>query len=119
MLNLFPFLFVLVFVIVIGVVVYSIVNQIRNARAPQETAFVRVVAKRTDVQRYTNPHNSAGAGHISQSSRTYYYITLEYDNGVRKEFLDVKNLYGIVVEGDTGYAATKGDWVVAFERSVS
>lgn len=55
----------------------------------------------------------------SSSSRTYYYITLEFDNGVRQEFLDVKNLYGLVAEGDAGYAAIQGDWIVAFERDMS
>jgi hypothetical protein len=53
------------------------------------------------------------------SSRTYYYITLEFDNGSRQEYLDVKNLYGLVAEGDVGYAAVQGDWIVAFERDVS
>jgi len=56
---------------------------------------------------------------MSHSSRTYYYITLEFDNGTRREYLDVKNLFGLVAEGDTGYAATQGDWIVAFERSNS
>jgi hypothetical protein len=32
--------------------------------------------------------------------------------------MDVKNLYGLVAEGDVGYAAIQGDWIVAFERNI-
>ncbi|MNE95561.1 hypothetical protein D3C80_1936640 [compost metagenome] len=69
-----------------------------------------------DVRSHTTSHNNDNFGH-SSSSRTYYYITLEFDNGERREYLDVKNIYGLIREGDTGYAATQGDWIVAFERS--
>lgn len=119
MFSIFPFLFFLVFALIIGGIVFSIVKYARNARAPQETAYARIVSKRMDVRHSTNHHHHGNnaIGHTSTSSRTYYYITLEFDNGTRKEFLDVKNLFGLVVEGDTGYAATKGDWIVAFERN--
>ncbi|REK61938.1 MAG: hypothetical protein C6P35_16840 [Cohnella sp.] len=60
---------------------------------------------------HSDPHE-----HHHVSSRTYYYITLEFDNGDRREFLDTKGLYGLVAEGDKGYAAIQGDWLVAFER---
>lgn len=118
MFNLFPFLFIAVFVLIIGSIIFSISRNAKNARAPKESAFVRVVAKRTEVRSHMN-HNHHNDHHIGTTgtSRTYYYITLEFDNGSRKEYLDVKGLYGLVVEGDTGYAATQGDWIVAFERS--
>jgi len=77
---------------------------------------VRVVAKRMEVRSTANHHHEGGGG--MSTSRTYYYITLEFDNGERKEYLDVKNLYGLVVEGDQGYASIQGDWVVAFTRSM-
>ncbi|MOA47284.1 hypothetical protein D3C78_1699050 [compost metagenome] len=69
-----------------------------------------------DVRHHTNHHHDDNFAH-SSSSRTYYYITLEFDNGERCEYLDVKSIYGLVREGDTGYAATQGDWIVAFERN--
>jgi len=98
--------------------VMSGARYVKNASTPQESVYARVVAKRMDVRHHTNHHNHGnGAMHTSNSSRTYYYITLEFDNGDRKEYLDVKHLYGLVIEGDTGYAAVQGDWIVAFERS--
>jgi hypothetical protein len=117
MFNVFPFLFIAVFVLVIGSIIYSMARNVKNARAPKENAYVRVVAKRTEVRSHMNHNHHNDHIGTTGSSRTYYYITLEFDNGSRKEYLDVKGLYGLVVEGDTGYAATQGDWIVAFERS--
>src|SRR5690606_24754974 len=99
-----------------GTILYGITSHFKNAKAPKESSYVRIVSKRMDVRHHTNHHNHDNIGHATSSSRTYYYITLEYDNGQRKEFLDVKNIYGLVTEGDTGYAARQGDWIVAFER---
>lgn len=116
--SIFPIVFVIIFIFIIGMIIYSITRHVKNASSPQETTFARIVSKRMDVRHYSNHNNNEiGAGHMSGSSRTYYYITLEFDNGSRKEFLDVKNLFGLVAEGDTGYAATQGEWIVAFERS--
>ncbi|MCR2803582.1 DUF2500 domain-containing protein [Paenibacillus soyae] len=117
MFNIFPFLFFLVFALIIGGIIFSIVKYMRNSRSPEVTSYATVVAKRMDVRHHSNHHHNNEIGHAGSSSRTYYYITLQFDNGVRKEFLDVKNLFGLVVEGDRGYAATKGEWIVAFERS--
>lgn len=117
MFNIFPVLFFLVFAFIIGGIIFSIVKHMRNSRSPEETAYATVIAKRMDVRQYSNHDDNNEFGHSTSSSRTYYYITLQFDNGVRKEFLDVKNLFGLVVEGDRGYAATKGEWIVAFERN--
>jgi len=119
MFTIVPIIIVIGFIVVIGAIIMNVANYAKNKSAPQETVFARVVAKRMDVRHHTNHHHQHdnGAMHMTNSSRTYYYITLEFDNGARKEFLDVKNLYGLVVEGDTGYAATQGDWIVAFERN--
>ncbi|RJE87576.1 DUF2500 family protein [Paenibacillus sp. 1011MAR3C5] len=129
MFTVVPIIIIIGFIFMFGLIVYSIIIHFRNARAPQESAYARIIAKRMDVQSHSNHnhnhhhnhhhhhHQENHIGHTSSSSHTYYYITLEFDNGSRKEFLDVKGLYGLVVEGDAGYAATKGDWIVAFERS--
>lgn len=117
MFTIVPIFIMIVFVLVIGGIIFSIIKYFKNSTAPKETTYARVVAKRMDVRHHTNHHNHDGVGHTSNSSRTYYYITLEFDNGTRKEYVDVKNLYGLVVEGDTGYAAVQGDWIVAFERN--
>jgi len=119
MFTVVPIIIIIGFIFMFGLIVYSIITHFRNARAPEESVYAKIVAKRMDVQSHSNHHHHQEnhIGHTSTSSHTYYYITLEFGNGSRKEFLDVKGLYGLVVEGDAGYAATKGDWIVAFERS--
>lgn len=112
-----PLLIGLVFVIMVIGIIFNTVNYARNARSPRETHFVRVAAKRTEVRTHTHHHHDDD-GHMtpSHSSSTYYYITLEFEDGHRKEYTDVKKLYGMIAEGDEGYAAVQGDWIVAFER---
>lgn len=119
--TLFPF----IFLAVLGIIIYTLVRNgaryRQNAKAPQQTYYATVVAKRMEVTHHTNHqlHNH-GEPHAlpatTSSSRTHYYITLEFDGGDRREFLDVKRLYGLVVEGDTGYALLQGEWIVGFER---
>ncbi|GLX67715.1 DUF2500 domain-containing protein [Paenibacillus glycanilyticus] len=113
MFTIVPIIIVIGFVIVIGTVVFRGIKYAKNATSPKESVFARVVSKRMDVRQNSHNHN----GQISHSSRTYYYITLEFDNGERQEFMDVKNLFGLVAEGDTGYAATQGEWIIAFQRN--
>lgn len=119
MFTLVPLFIGIVFVIVIIGLISNGARYMKNARSPRSSAYARIVSKRTEVRGRTNHHHHDGMMHTSNSSRTYYYITLEYDNGERKEYLDVKNLYGLVMEGDTGYAAVQGDWIVAFERDTA
>lgn len=112
-----PVIIVLGFVAVFTGAAVNGVRYMKNARAAKESVYARVVAKRMDVRNRTTHHNNgSGALHAGHSSRTYYYVTLEFDDGSRREYLDVKNLYGLLVEGDAGYAAVQGDWIVAFER---
>jgi hypothetical protein len=112
-----PILIVIVFLIVIVGILTNGVRYFKNVRSPRQNIFARVVIKRMEVRNHTSQQSNGNNGmHPVHSSRTYYYITLEFDNGNRKEYLDVKNLYGLVVEGDRGYAAIQGDWIVAFER---
>ncbi|XEC97243.1 DUF2500 domain-containing protein [Paenibacillus tarimensis] len=117
MFTLVPIFIVIVFVIVIAGIFMNGARYLQNARSPKETVYARVVAKRMDVRRHTSHHHHGSGMHPVSSSRTDYYITLEFEDGQRKEYLDVKRLYGLVAEGDTGYAAVQGDWIVAFERN--
>mgnify|MGYP000880550892 CR=1 FL=1 len=117
MFTLMPVIILIGFAAFFAIVVVGIARHIRNTRAPRRTVYARVAAKRMEVTGSSNMHHHAdGAVHHGFGSRTDYYITLEFENGERREFLDVKNLYGLVVEGDVGYAAIQGDWIVAFER---
>lgn len=118
MFTLVPVLIGIVFVIIIISLIGSGVRYAKNASSPKNTHYARIVSKRMDVKNTSHSHGNDNMMH-STSSRTYYYITLEFDNGHRQEYLDVKNLYGLVAEGDEGYAAVQGDWIVAFERDVN
>ncbi|WP_235680282.1 DUF2500 domain-containing protein [Paenibacillus albicereus] len=118
MFTLVPVLIGIVFVIVIVTMIARGVRYAQNARSPRESVYARIVSKRMEVHQSSgHSHGTDNQFHTSGSSRTDYYITLEFENGERKEFLDVKKLYGLVAEGDVGYAQTQGEWIVAFERT--
>ncbi len=119
MFSIIPFIVVIGFIVVFIMIIANAVKHFQNASAPKQSYYARVVAKRMEVStsHHSHNHNHDHMGHMHTTSRTHYYLTLEFDNGHRKEYLDVKNLYGLVVEGDTGYAQIQGDWIVAFERS--
>ena len=114
MFTVIPVLVLIGFVLVFSLAAASAVRYFRNARSPRESVYARVVAKRTEVTGGSRAH-----GEVHRHSRTHYYITLEFDNGARKEYLDVKQLSGLVVEGDAGYASVQGDWILAFERQIA
>ncbi|MFH5187338.1 DUF2500 domain-containing protein [Paenibacillus sp. TAB 01] len=114
MFSIVPVFISIIFILVIAGIAWNVYRYFKNAGAPRDSAYAKVVAKRMDVRNHANQDNTAFPS--TSSSRTYYYITLEFDDGSRREFLDVKRLYGLVVEGDTGYAATQGDWIVDFQR---
>lgn len=117
MFTLVPILIAIGFIVVIGGIIYRSVQYTKNASSPKESIYARVVSKRMDVRHHSNLNNDSSTIHQNSSSRTYYYVTLEFDNGERQEYLDIKKLYGLVVEGDTGFAQIQGEWIVAFERS--
>lgn len=114
--TLIPIFMVIIFIIVIVGIISSGARYVKNSSSPRESRFATIISKRMDVRHHTTHHHDDNFAH-SSSSRTDYYITLEFDNGERREYLDVKNIFGLVREGDVGYAAIQGDWIVAFERS--
>lgn len=119
MFTIVPIFIGIVFIIIIISIIANGARYVKNARSPRETVYARVVNKRMEVRHHTSHHHHGDhIHHTGGRSRTFYYVTLEFDNGTRREYLDVKNLSGLVVEGDEGYASVQGDWIVAFERSV-
>lgn len=118
MFTLVPILIIIGFIVVIIGVISNGARYVKNAQSPQTSMYARIVSKRMEVRTHADHNHNNDMMHSNHSSRTYYYITLEFDNGERKEYLDVKNLFGLVVEGDTGYAAIQGEWIVAFEREL-
>ncbi|MFC5404042.1 DUF2500 domain-containing protein [Cohnella soli] len=118
MFTIVPIFIVIVFVVMIGLMIFSGARYVKNARSPKESVYAKVVAKRMNVRSSSGHHHNDdnGISHTRGSSHTDYYVTLEFEDGSRREYLDVKKLYGLLVEGDEGYAAVQGDWIVAFER---
>ncbi|NLE37166.1 MAG: DUF2500 domain-containing protein [Pirellulaceae bacterium] len=95
--------------VVLGVVMLA--KAIRKARqygeAPLEAHPALIVAKRTEV--------SGGSGDSSAS--TSYYLTAEFEDGRRAEFLPARpELFGRVAEGDAGVLFTRTDVALDFDR---
>lgn len=116
MFTLVPIIIMIVFALVIFGLVKSGARYLRNSSSPVESHYATVIAKRMDVRHYSNMHHHGGASHPHSSSKTFYYITLEFSNGERREYLDKEQLYGLLVEGDRGYAEIQGEWIVNFSR---
>ncbi|PWL98668.1 MAG: DUF2500 domain-containing protein [Clostridiales bacterium] len=104
-----PLLVLLVFLIVIGIAVFSVFRTIsqgkKNAACPRVTAPATLVAKR---------HLVRGSG--STASRTWYYMTFEFESGDRAEFSVPSDVFGLSVEGDHGKLMFQGTWFISFER---
>ncbi|MCZ8522128.1 MULTISPECIES: DUF2500 domain-containing protein [Paenibacillus] len=111
MFTVVPLLVVIGFVIAVASMIFKFANYTKNISAPRESVYAKVIAKRMDVRTHTHHHQTGDLMQETNSSRTYYYITLEFDNGVRREYLDTQGIYGLVREDDEGYAALQGDWM--------
>ena len=101
--TLFPFLFVGIG-LAIGIV--SLVKLVSFSNSPLMRKPAVVVGERTRV---------SGGGNNSSAS-TNYYLTVEFENGRRKEYATDGRTVGIVSEGDMGVAYLKGDVLLAFDR---
>lgn len=119
----FPLMTILIAVFAVllaGVIGRGLYVWMRNNRAAQETADVRVVSKRMKV---TGHGGTMMANRFSPMntfhSPTYtdYYVTFEMENGRRLE-LGVKDPdYGMLAEGDRGRLSWQGTRYLGFERA--
>lgn len=116
MFKIVPIIIGIGFIFIFSMIIASAFKWARNANSPVHTVYATIISKRTEVSGSSGSHFDNSI-HTGGSTRTHYYVTLELENGQRQEFLDVKPLYGLVVEGDKGYAQIQGQWIVAFERS--
>ncbi|MCM3749392.1 DUF2500 domain-containing protein [Paenibacillus pasadenensis] len=116
MFTIVPIIIGIGFIFIFAMIIASAVKWARNTNSPVNTVYATIISKRTEVSGSSGSHFNNSI-HTRGSTRTHYYVTLELENGQRQEFLDVKKLYGLVVEGDEGYAQVQGEWIVAFERS--
>lgn len=100
--RLFPVIFLIVgMAIIIG----GISGLARLTGSPLERLPSVVIGKRQDYST-----NSKGSG------STTYYITLQTEDGNRKEHLVPGKLYGQLERGDTGVAYLKGGFLLDFRR---
>ncbi len=97
-----------VFVFIVGSIV---VNVVSNLSAPRLDRPARVVAKRMEVRA-----NHAGA-QAGPTSQTFYFATFEFDDGSREELAVRSNVYGLLVEGDSGRLRSQGTWFKGFDRA--
>ncbi len=109
--RLFSIFFGLIFFGVLGVFLFIIIRGFsewtRNNRQQVFSDPVRVMDKRTHVW--------GGTGDSGAS--TSYYITFEFENGDRQEFMVSSRVFGDTTAGDTGTLTWQGTRFHDFQRA--
>lgn len=100
--RLFPMIFVLVGA---AMVIGGLRGLVKLATSPLERLPAVVVGKRQQYDR-----ESKGSGSTS------YYVTIQTEDGERKEHLVQGRLFGEVERGDAGVAYLKGGFLLDFRR---
>jgi hypothetical protein len=100
--RLFPLIFVLVGVVMMG---GGIRGLVKLTTSPLERLPAAVVGKR---QHYSSSSQGSGT--------TSYYLTIETEDGQRKEHSVRGRLYGQVERGDAGVAYLRGGYLLDFRR---
>lgn len=100
--RLFPLIFVLAGVVMMGTGIRGLV---KLTTSPVERLPAVIIGKR---QRYSSSSRGSGS--------TSYYITIETEDGERKEHSVRGRLYGQVERGDAGVAYLRGGYLLDFRR---
>ncbi len=112
--SIFPTVFSVVFIGVLGVFIFTGIKGLKewmhNNRQQVFSDPVMVVDKRTHV--WGGHH--AGTHHYG--SHTSYYITFEFENGDRQEFMVAGRVYAQAAPGDTGTLTWQGTRFHDFQR---
>lgn len=118
--SVFPVFFVVIFTLVIGVFITVAVRGIKqwsyNNKQPIYSDHVIVVDKRTHLWRSGHHHGSSMHHHGGSTS---YFITFEFEDGERREFMVPSQLYGLTVAGDTGTLTWQGTRFHGFQRPIN
>lgn len=116
MFDVFPYIFGAMFILIFGMILVAIVKGIqqwdKNNKSPVLTVDAKIVAKRAEQRRRSSSSND----HMSDSIRTDYYVTFEFDSGDRSEFELQGNQYGLLIEGDRGKLTFQGTRYKDFKR---
>lgn len=106
----------LVFLIIAGSILFHLVRGLNewhnNNQSPREEKVVRLISKRQEVMR--GGHYN-GTFYQSTSSTTYY-VTVEFEDGERREFRIKERVYGLLAEGDKGLLTYQGTRFLEFVR---
>jgi hypothetical protein len=113
--DVFPYIFGAMFILIFGMFLAAIFKGIqqwdKNNKSPVLKVDAKIVAKRVDQRR-----SSSSNDHMSDSIRTDYYVTFEFDSGDRSEFELQGNQYGLLIEGDRGKLTFQGTRYKDFNR---
>ena len=118
MFNLMSFIFPLFFLVFFGLLIFSVVRGVKqwsyNNKQPIIPVQATIVSKRMSVSHHN--HHDANTNMNSTSTSTTYYITFEFSNGERVEFVVSGYDYGMMVEGDKGTLTFQGTRFKGFVR---
>jgi Protein of unknown function (DUF2500) len=118
MFNLMSFIFPLFFLVFFGLLIFSVVRSVKqwsyNNKQPIIPVQATIVSKRMSVSHHN--HHDANTNMNSTSTSTTYYITFEFSNGERVEFIVSGYDYGMMVEGDKGTLTFQGTRFKGFVR---
>lgn len=102
------------FVVIFGVILFMVIGSIgqrkRNNREPVFSDPVLVKDKRTHVWGGTDSEQNYSSSHTS------CYITFEFENGERQEFMVSDRVYGETAPGETGTLTWQGTRFHDFQR---
>jgi len=111
MFTLVPIFIGVIFVVVITVFIVAGARGLKewssNNRQPVNSGHVMVLDKRTHVW---------GGGHHHHRAHTSYYVTFEFEDGERQEFMVSGKEYGQIAQGDTGTLTYQGTRYHNFQR---
>lgn len=120
MFNLMSFIFPLFFLVFFGLLIFSVVRGVKqwsyNNKQPIIPVQATIVSKRMSVSHHN--HHDANTNMNSTSTSTTYYITFEFSNGERVEFVVSGYDYGMMVEGDKGTLTFQGTRFKGFVREI-
>ena len=113
----FSAMFSIVFILIVGVFIFSIVKGISEWSHNNKKAIIPVdsivSSKRVSVSHHN--HNT-GDNMMHTTTSTTYYVTFQFENGERMEFVVSGREYGLIAEGDKGVLSFQGTRYISFER---
>lgn len=116
----FSVFFVIVTLMVLSMFVFAFITMFRqnhrDKNSPRLTVDATVIGKRIDVSTYhhSDMHNHS---HSHARSTTDYYITFQVESGDRFELMVADDIYGLIIEGDSGKLTFQGSRMLSFDRT--